>query len=133
MSSGAYALYIDLAAGSGGGGTGSPPNVPIHRVVPLPHTGRRNQIHFDARRLTLAYDNIIDSSHNDGPDPLIVMVHFVDNGIASTPTTLQLHIGCTEVPIPDRACLAAIVVPPQPAPPQGGPRGALTALVEYDS
>jgi hypothetical protein len=130
MSSGAFALYIDLTAGSGGGGGGGMggDKAPIHRVIPLPHTNR-DGIHFNHRRLTLAYDNL-----GGGPDPLPVGIRFIDNNHMIIPPGLQpqpIRIGCTEVPIPPEACLASFEV--LPLKPEPGPRGSLTALVEYDS
>ena len=70
MSSGAYSLYIDLSAGSGGG-TGGANNATILRSVPLPHLS--GQVHFTHRRLTLAYD-----TRGLGPDPLSIEYRFID-------------------------------------------------------
>lgn len=48
MSSGAFALYIDPIAGSGGN--------PVHRVIPLPISGE-DGTRFSHRQVSLIYDN----------------------------------------------------------------------------
>jgi hypothetical protein len=122
MSSGAYALYIDPQAG----GMNNPQ---VQRVIPLPHIGNQEGIHFDHRRLTLAYDNF-----TNGSASIQVMVRFIDDNhmVIGSPQTLPIRIGCTPVPIPPTACLASFEVNAAPAG-ETPPHGSLTALVEYNS
>jgi hypothetical protein len=121
MSSGAYSLYIDLSAGSGGG-TGGANNATILRSVPLPHLS--GQVHFTHRRLTLAYD-----TRGLGPDPLSIEYRFIDaNHTVTADGSMFVTIGNNELSIPGDAAMVSIRVMPTNPP---GPRGALTALVEY--
>jgi len=112
MSSGAFALYIDQQAGAG-------PSAVIHRVVPLPPISNQDGIHFDHRRLTLAYDPL-----NNNPPTLTVTGRFLG---VNVPINLTIGVGCHNVPIPANACAASFEVQPTP------PHGTLTALVEYNS
>jgi hypothetical protein len=123
MSSGAFALYIDLSAGSGGGGGGGGGvNATILRAVPLPHLS--GEVHFAKRRLTLAYD-----TRGFGPDPLSIEYRFIDdNHTVTDGGSMFVSDGCQELSIPGDACMVSFRVSPTTPP---GPRGALTALVEY--
>ena len=123
MSSGAYALYIDLSAGSGGGGGGGGGNsATILRSVPLPHLS--GEVHFRHRRLTLVYD-----TRGLGPDPLSVMYRFIDdNHTVTEDGSMFVTLGNNELHIPGDAAMVSIQVLPLTPP---GPRGALTAFVEY--
>jgi hypothetical protein len=121
MSSGAFALYIDLSAGSGGG-SGGPNNATILRTVPLPHLS--GTVHFTHRRLTFAYD-----ARGLGPDPLSIEFQFIDNNHTITADgSMFVSLGSNELTIPGDATMVSIRVLPTNPP---GPRGALTALVEY--
>ena len=121
MSSGAFALNIEQQAGLG-------PNSAIQRVVPLPPAPSQNGIHFDRRRLTLSYDNLA-----GGPDPITVTGRFLPKSL-NVPINVTIPAGqCHVVEIPPRACAASLVVQPLPPATPPPPRGALTALVEYNS
>jgi hypothetical protein len=121
MSTGAFALYIDLSAGSGGGGGGGN-SATILRAVPLPHLS--GEVHVQSRRLTLAYD-----TRGLGPDPLSVEFRFFDdNHTVTADGSMLVSDGCNDLTVPGDACMVSFRVLPLSPP---GPRGALTAMVEY--
>ena len=126
MSSGAFALYIDLQSGSGGG-VGGGGGGPINRIVPLPRSSNHDEISFDHRRLTLYYDNNLVTG---APSSVTVIGRFF--GGAASPINVTINAGeCHVVEIPHEACAASLHV--DALPPPGGARGPLSALVEYSS
>jgi hypothetical protein len=114
MSSGAFALYIDQAAGGGSGAM-------IRRVIPLPPTSGGDAINFNQGRLSLAYDDFGSSL------PAIVNVRIINTTGVRLSTTLTLSPGRTLVSdIQADDLLASFEVG------SSTPRLALTALVEYN-
>ena len=125
MPNGAFALYVDLQAGSGGGGgPGGAANQPIDRVIPLPRLGN-GHLEFDDRRLTLSYDNVPVAT---AVDPLQVTGRFLGTAAAS-PIDVKVSGGhCLVLEVPKDACAASLHVAPVAT---GTVRGPLSALVEY--
>ena len=115
MSSGAFALYIDQAAGGD-------PNAAIQRVIPLPPISRGDAIRFDHRQLSLAYNDF-----GQGPPQITVRVRLIRaDGTVTSDQPMQIHVGCQVVQqIQADDCLASFEV-------AAGIRPALTALVEYN-
>jgi hypothetical protein len=127
MSSGAFALYVDLQAGiGGGGGGGGGAGAAINRIVPLPRSSNQDEIDFHHRRLTLYYDNNLITG---APSSVTVTGRFF--GVSASPINVTVNAGeCHVVEIPRQACAASLHVDPLPAP---GVRGPLSALVEYSN
>ena len=119
MPNGAFALYVDLQAGSGGGGGGGG-NASIDRVIPLPRLGD-GHLEFDDRRLTLSYYK----HQATALAALTVTVHFFGGGTTNVNVNTD---NCLTVDVPRSACAVALHVEPAPA---GSVRGPLSALVEY--
>jgi len=124
MPNGAFALYVDLPAGSGGGAVpGGAANQPIDRVIPLPRLGN-GHLEFDDRRLTLSYDNV---PVGNAVNPLHVTGHFLGTA-APSPIDVNVNGGhCLVLEVPRDACAASLHVEPV----AGKVRGPLSALVEY--
>jgi len=118
MSSGAFALYIDQAAGGG-------PNAVVRRVIPLPPTSGGDAINFNQGRLSLAYDDF----GSDGA--AFVRVRIFNNAGVRFDQQSQFFPGRTLVSeILPGDLLASFEVAPSPTP--GVPRPAVTVLVEYN-
>ena len=118
MSSGAFAFYIDQAAGGG-------PNALIRRVIPLPPTSGGDAINFNQGRLSLAYD---DFGAGTGPvlTPIMVRVRILTDVTVRLDQSLQVFPGRTvvsEIQAGDVAASFEVAA---------GIRPALTALVEYN-
>jgi hypothetical protein len=113
MSSGAFALYIDQAAGGG-------PNAVIRRVIPLPPTSGGDAINFDQGRISLAYDDF------DSAAIASVRVRIINKQGIRLDHQLQVDRGLTLVSeILAGDLFASFEIAP------GVPRPAVTALVEY--
>jgi len=118
MSSGAFALPIDPAAGSMGGAT-------IDRVVPLPPTFHQGAIPFHRGWLSLAYEDF-----GQGPVTIRVRVLAVGNAVRLD-EVVQFAAGRTVVTEILEGDLAASFQYPAPGQ-QGGGKPVLSALVEFD-
>jgi hypothetical protein len=118
MSSGAFALYVDPAAGSGGS--------TIKRVIPLPPTGNQGVIGFNQGFLSLAYDDF-------GQGPPTVSVRFrviTSTGAVRVDQTDMFPVGRTVATEIFSGDLAASFE--YPAPGQSSTATpALSALVEF--
>ena len=117
MSSGAFALYIDQTAGSGGGAA-------ARRVIPLPPApSGGGAINYNQGRISLVYDNF-----GNQPTPVPVKVRILKrDGTVALSQTMNIPVGLTLVrEIQANDGLASFEV-------DGGtqPRPAITALVEY--
>lgn len=114
MSSGAFALYIDQAAGGG-------PNAAILRVIPLPPTFSRGVINFNRGFLSLAYDNF-----GSGPTTVNVRVRIINDSGVRLDQNTAFPVGRTvvsEILAGDLEASFEVAA---------GIRPALTALVEYN-
>ena len=119
MSSGAFALYIDQAAGGG-------PGAVVRRVIPLPPTFGGGAIKFNHGWISLAYDDF------ESDDAAFVRVRIVNVEGVRLDQQFQFFRGRTVVSeILAGDLLASFEVAPSPTP--GGPRPVVTALVEYSS
>jgi hypothetical protein len=130
VGSGAFALYVDLQAGSGGGGGGGGGGgAPVNRIIPLPSLAEQGGIDFDRRRLTLYYDdNLIPNAQPS----LTVTGRFLCVGGGAAAINVPINAGQRAVVnIPQDACAASLHVDPPPAGPPLQVRGPLSALVGY--
>jgi hypothetical protein len=118
MSSGAFALPVDPAAGSMGGGT-------IERVIPLPPTFQQGAIPFSRGWLSLAYDDF-----DQGPVTIRVRVLTTGN-VIRLDEAVQFAPGLTVVTEILEGDLAASFQYPAPGQ-EGGGKPVLSALVEFD-
>lgn len=120
MSSGAYVIPIDPAAGGG-------PAATIQRVVPLPPVGNQGAISFVNGWLSLAYDDF-----GAGPAQVGVRVRVFNatNGI-TLDQTIQFPVGRTVVKQLESGDLTASFQFP-PAGTTSTVHPVLSALIEFD-
>ena len=118
MSSGAFALHIDQAAGGG-------PNAPIRRVVPLPQSG--GTINFSQVRVSLNIDNF--DTDPDMSDLAIVRIRIFNEHGARFDQAQEVGVRTVINEIQPGDLLVSFEVVPDPTP--GAIRPVVTALVEY--
>jgi hypothetical protein len=115
MSSGAFALYLDPPAGSGGN------PLSFKRVIPLLPITNGGTTHFNHGRLSLVYDDFL----SPGPHGPAVKVTLRVNG--GPPLDLMIPVGKTLVhTMAPGDTVASFDVQPEP-----NTHPSLAALVEY--